>query len=62
MPRHIAAYLARKLTQNSLPDIGRVMDRDHTTILYAVEKVERLVSENPALALEIAAIAAEILK
>lgn len=45
-PRQITAYLARKLTPHSLPVIARKMRRDHTTILHAVRKIERKISEN----------------
>lgn len=40
-PRHIAMYLCRVLTDNSLPKIGEVFGgRDHTTVLHAQEKIE----------------------
>ena len=38
--RQIAIYLIRKLTNLSLPDIGKEFGKDHTTILYAIRKVE----------------------
>ena len=38
--RQIATYLIRKLTNLSLPDIGKEFNRDHTTILYGIRKVE----------------------
>ena len=38
--RQIAIYLTRKLTNLSLPDIGKEFGRDHSTILYAIRKVE----------------------
>ena len=38
--RQIAMYLIRKLTNLSLPDIGKEFARDHTTVLYAIRKVE----------------------
>lgn len=42
-PRHAAFYLAKKLTNKSLPYIGRRFGgRDHTTVLYAVDKLEKL--------------------
>jgi chromosomal replication initiator protein len=45
--RHIAMYLARELTDASLPKIGeRVGGRDHTTVLHAVDKITRLMREN----------------
>ena len=38
--RQIAMYLIRTLTNLSLPDIGKEFDRDHTTVLYAIRRVE----------------------
>ena len=39
-PRQIAMYLAKELTQNSLPEIGELFGgRDHTTVLHAVRKI-----------------------
>ena len=38
--RQIAIYLIRKLTNLSLPDIGKEFGRDHSTILYGIRKVE----------------------
>ena len=34
-------YLIRKLTNLSLPDIGKEFARDHSTVLYAIRKVEQ---------------------
>jgi chromosomal replication initiator protein len=40
--RHIAMYLSRELTESSLPQIGaRFGGRHHTTVIHAVDKVER---------------------
>ena len=38
--RQLAIYLTRKLTNLSLPEIGKEFGRDHSTILYAIRKVE----------------------
>ena len=38
--RQVAQYLIRKLTNLSLPDIGKEFARDHATVLYAIRKVE----------------------
>ena len=41
-PRQIAMYLAKELTQKSLPEIGELFGgRDHTTVLHAVRKINQ---------------------
>jgi chromosomal replication initiator protein len=43
VPRQIAMYFAKELTQKSLPDIGESFGgRDHTTVLHAVRKITEL--------------------
>jgi chromosomal replication initiator protein len=47
MPRQVAMYLTRQLTDLSLVEIGRMFGgRDHTTVMYACEKVARLMLED----------------
>ncbi len=42
-PRQVAMYLAKQLTTRSLPEIGRKFgNRDHTTVMHAVRKIEEL--------------------
>ncbi|WP_404714007.1 chromosomal replication initiator protein DnaA [Sphingomonas sp. MMS24-J13] len=42
-PRQVAMYLAKQLTQRSLPEIGRRFGgRDHTTVIHAVKTIEAL--------------------
>lgn len=38
--RQMAMYLVRNLTNLSLPDIGKEFGRDHSTVLYAIRRVE----------------------
>lgn len=53
-PRQIAMYLAKALTQRSLPEIGRRFGgRDHTTVLHSVRKVEQLMRDDGDLQQEI---------
>ncbi|MGJ9419314.1 chromosomal replication initiator protein DnaA [Massilia sp. CMS3.1] len=47
-PRQIAMYLAKELTQKSLPEIGELFGgRDHTTVLHAVRKIAGDRQKNP---------------
>ena len=42
-PRQIAMFLAKKMTNRSLPEIGRrFANRDHTTVIHAVKTINRL--------------------
>ena len=50
-PRQVAMYLAKQLTSRSLPEIGRRFgNRDHTTVLHAVNKITELMAEDPSFA------------
>lgn len=49
LPRMIAMYLCRELTSDSYPELGRKFgNRDHSTVINAVNKVEKLLVEDPA--------------
>lgn len=49
-PRQIGMYLAKQLTSRSLPEIGRRFgDRDHTTVLHAIRKVDKELEGNTKL-------------
>ncbi len=53
-PRQVAMYLAKTLTLRSLPEIGRRFGgRDHTTVLHAVRKIDRLLATDRSLADEV---------
>jgi len=46
-PRQIAMYLSKQHTTNSLPDIGRKFsNRDHTTVIHAVKKIDELIKKD----------------
>ncbi len=48
-PRQIAMYLARELTEESLPAIGREFGgRDHTTVLHAWRRTQKRIATNPS--------------
>lgn len=46
LPRQIAMYLSRELTDASLPKIGNAFgNRDHSTVIHATNKIEKLLNE-----------------
>ncbi|MCA8979856.1 MAG: chromosomal replication initiator protein DnaA, partial [Planctomycetes bacterium] len=46
-PRQVAMYLARKITRHSLAEIGGFFGgRDHSTVLHAVDKIDKLVGKD----------------
>lgn len=48
LPRQVAMYLTRNLTEYSTTDVGEAFGgRDHTTVLHACEKIETKVSSDP---------------
>ena len=50
-PRQVAMYLAKQITQRSLPEIGRRFgNRDHTTVMHACSRVSELIARDAALA------------
>ena len=47
LARQIAMYLARKMTPSSFPDIGeKIGDRDHSTVIYANNKITQAMEED----------------
>uniref|UniRef100_UPI00260E7C4D helix-turn-helix domain-containing protein n=1 Tax=uncultured Dysosmobacter sp. TaxID=2591384 RepID=UPI00260E7C4D len=49
--RQIAMYLIRSMTNLSLDEIGKVFDnRDHSTVLYSIQQVEKKMKKEPAFA------------
>lgn len=60
-PRQIGYFLAKKLTTRSFPEIGKHFgDRDHTTILYGYNKIERLIVTDQKVARDVAEVEAMI--
>ncbi len=51
--RQVAMYLCRTLTQASLPEIGKKFNKDHSTVLTSVRKIESLRESDEQLKLEL---------
>lgn len=49
LARHMAMHLCRELHGHSLPRIGRVFHRDHTSVLHATRRITALLKTDPAL-------------
>jgi len=61
LPRQVAMYLCRTLTNSSLPDIGQAFGgKDHTTVMHACEKIKRRVAEDDAFRRQVENLAASI--
>jgi chromosomal replication initiator protein len=42
LPRQIAMYLAKQLTDASLPEIGRQFEKHHSTVMHSIAKIHQL--------------------
>ena len=63
LPRQIAMYLSRQLTAYSFPDIGdRFGGKDHSTIIYAIKKMEKQMEEDVQLKTSIESIRAMLIR
>ncbi|MCH3949881.1 MAG: chromosomal replication initiator protein DnaA [Acidaminococcus sp.] len=61
-PRQIAMYLCRELTSLSLPRIGEIFARDHSTVLHACEKITKDQENDPVFAKKIQELTAKLKK
>lgn len=62
-PRQVAMYIAKTMTPRSLPEIGRRFgNRDHTTVLHAVNKIKHLLQSDWELADDIDSIKSVLLE
>lgn len=59
--RQVAMYLAKKLTDQSLPKIGREFNKNHATVLYAARVVQELVDKDAVFAKEVKVLEEKVL-
>ncbi|MDF1596674.1 MAG: chromosomal replication initiator protein DnaA [Acidimicrobiia bacterium] len=60
LSRQVAMYLCRELTDLSLPQIGNLFNRDHSTVLHAVDKVKGLLQTDHAVFERVTALSQEL--
>ena len=60
IPRFAAMYLAKVMTPFSTPRIGNAFNRDHTTVLHAIKRMEKMMADDPKIAADVAAIRARL--
>ena len=51
--RHVAIYLIKTITDISYPSIGKLFNRNHSTIMSSVEVIEKKIASSPAMEIEI---------
>lgn len=47
LPRQVAMYLIRDILEMSFPEIGRIFSKHHSTVMYAVDSVQKMRQSNP---------------
>ena len=58
--RHVSIYLLRAITDMSFPNIGKIFNRDHSTIMSSIDTVERKLQADNMFSLELADLKKEI--
>ncbi len=58
--RQVAIYLIREITELSFPDIGEIVDKDHSTVIYSNNQVAKRMSSDPLVNIEISELVKEI--
>ena len=51
--RHVTIYLIRTITEMSLPAIGKLFNRDHTTILSSLDAIDKKIASSTAFEVDI---------
>ncbi|MBE6594278.1 MAG: chromosomal replication initiator protein DnaA [Ruminococcaceae bacterium] len=59
-PRHICVFLIREITEMSYPNISKIFDRDHATVMASIEVVKKRISSDPVYAMDIETLRKEI--
>lgn len=60
LPRQVAMYLCRKLTNSSLPEIAKTFGKTHATVLHGCKQVQGMMTNDPKMKAAVTAIAAKL--
>ena len=58
--RHITVYIIRQITDMSLPNIGKIIERDHSTVISSLDTIEKRMAQNPVFRTEMEEMVKEI--
>ncbi len=58
--RHVTVYIIRSATDMSLPNIGKIIDRDHSTVMSSLDTVEKRMASDPVFRAEMEEMVKEI--
>ena len=58
--RHVSIYLIKHITELSFPDIGEIVDKDHSTVIYSKNLIEKKITSDPIVNIEINELIKEI--
>jgi len=47
LPRQVAMYLIREILNLSFPEIGRIFSKHHSTVIYAIDCIQKMRQSNP---------------
>lgn len=59
-PRQIAMFLSREILEDSLVTISNAFDRDHTTVMHGIDKIQKQIEEDDNFKEEIESLLKEI--
>ena len=60
IPRQVSMYLLRQYTDMTFDDIGDYLDKDHSTVMSGVRKIEKMIGQDPTTANTIDALSKRI--
>ncbi len=61
LPKYVAFWLCRHIAGLTFVEIARYYSRDHSTVMYGVGRMEKIIAENPAVALSVVILRAKII-